>query len=364
MYISKLWPLFLSVSVVADAISSSSATAVDLSGFDKVREYAEESSTKNVQTISVRKLIDVKSNDWTFQTLQSLANRYGCNQERVTYNYQSSELYDRQEFAADLQDCINEINKDVKSVQDLDTLKHLMEEFKLELATLQDRNHSLRVKSTLIEHNQFSGTTKLSGRADFVFYTVSNDAGGVNAPQAGTTQLAYRADLNFNTSFTGRDLLKTLIRIRNGVQTNNLLNTGDRSANIEQFGISDVGQGQNNGIYLDRLYYQFPVNDISILVGAAGIQPSDYGLRNATFFPGNSAVPSFIYAAPNIYAFTRNGQTSAIGVNLKISNNFSWQFGYINRNSSVLIINNNTNNSSGGNSGGFLGLALLPRKSG
>ena len=87
-----------------------------------------------------------------------------------------------------------------------------MKEFEKELAVLKGRVDGLEAKVAELEATQFSTTTKLTGLATFVLG--ANTFGGsasnlVNANQSrfGATTFNYDVQLNFDTSFTGKDLL-------------------------------------------------------------------------------------------------------------------------------------------------------------
>jgi hypothetical protein len=118
-----------------------------------------------------------------------------------------------------------------------------------------------------LQAQQFSTTTKLKGEASMILggipgYT-SYTAPGQNKRAQGSTTFNYDLRLNFDTSYTGQDLLRTRLR------------TGNFSA--LPFGSSsqpfklDKAESYNNVVYLDRLYYQFPVGkdkSIKLTVGA------------------------------------------------------------------------------------------------
>jgi hypothetical protein len=65
-----------------------------------------------------------------------------------------------------------------------------------------------------LKHNIFSTTTKLKGEASFILGGVPGytTAAGANA---GNTAFNYDLRLNLDTSFTGKDLLRTRLRSGN-----------------------------------------------------------------------------------------------------------------------------------------------------
>lgn len=162
------------------------------------------------QVTSVSQLSDVQPNDWAFQALQSLVERYGCIAGYPNGTFRGNRALSRYEFAAGLNACLDRVNEliataasDATSKETLVTIQRLQAEFSAELATLQGRVDAVEAKTTELEANQFSTTSKLSGR-------VLTYLGNVFAEGKGTDSratLAYQAILNLNTSFTGKDSL-------------------------------------------------------------------------------------------------------------------------------------------------------------
>ena len=81
----------------------------------------------------------------------------------------------------------------------------------IELATLRDRVDTVEASAAQIEANQFSTTTKLGCEV----ITYLSDAFGENADPINNTNLGYRLRLDFNTSFTGKDRLRTRLQATN-----------------------------------------------------------------------------------------------------------------------------------------------------
>lgn len=124
----------------------------------------------------------------------------------------------RYEFAAGLNACLDRVNEliatsttNLVSKEDLATLQRLQEEFATELTALRGRVDALEVQAAELESNQFSTTTKLNGEV----ITYVGDAFGENADPANNATLGYRVRLDFNTSFTGRDRLRTRLQMTN-----------------------------------------------------------------------------------------------------------------------------------------------------
>jgi hypothetical protein len=240
--------------------------------------------TQNVTSVS--QLSDVRPTDWAFTALQSLVERYGCIAGYPDSTFRGKQATSRYEFAAGLNACLDKINEiisaglaDKVSKEDLATLQKLQEEFAAELATLRGRVDALDAKTAKLEAQQFSTTTKLTGQViaavsagssgtDFLLDstgTATTNAGKVNAT------VISRVRLNFNTSFTGEDLLLTRIELGNGgTGLNNSLNAPDSLLGFTGFGNSsrfDYSGVGTNGT-LNRLRYDFPIGkDIRASIG-------------------------------------------------------------------------------------------------
>ncbi|MEY4359892.1 MAG: hypothetical protein RLZZ631_1378 [Cyanobacteriota bacterium] len=169
----------------------------------------------------------------------------------------------RYEAAALLNNCL----KRISNVSD--ELKQLIQEFDTELAVLQGRVDGL-------EATQFSSTTRLTGLATFVLG--ANGFGGsanrlVNAAKRdqGATTLNYDLQLGFDTSFTGKDLLRTILRGGNFADSSF---GGGGPSNLSQLEIAfqeDLGDPKADGgdvIAIDHFFYQFPLGDFSVTLGA------------------------------------------------------------------------------------------------
>ncbi len=164
---------------------------------------------------SVSQLSDVDPSSWAFQALQSLIERYGCIAGYPDGTFRGNRALTRYEFAAGTYACLNSLAERIGQLgpEDLATIRRLQEEFAAELATLRGRVDALEARTTELEANQFSTTTKLVGEAVFAgqYGEQDVDGGGDTEP----TVLA-RVRLNFDTSFTGDDILQTQIEVGNG----------------------------------------------------------------------------------------------------------------------------------------------------
>ncbi|MBX2864712.1 MAG: iron uptake porin [Leptolyngbyaceae cyanobacterium MAG.088] len=248
------------------------------------------------QVTSVSQLSDVRPTDWAFQALQSLVERYGCIAGYPNGTFRGNRSATRYEMAAALNACLDQISDRFASKADLDAVKALQDEFAAELATLRGRVDGLESRVATVEAQQFSTTTKLQGEVVMAgqFGDVANGAranfpvpvgGGI--PQSRASLLS-RVRLNFNTSFSGDDLLQTQLEVgNNGADFFSATGVGSPAA-VPNTGLSgnlagnlDLGaadfSGIGNTVTLRRLAYSFkPIgDDLTVTVGT-NIFPSDF----------------------------------------------------------------------------------------
>ncbi|NDJ18309.1 iron uptake porin [Myxacorys almedinensis] len=235
------------------------------------------------QVTSVSQLSDVRPTDWAFQALQSLVERYGCIAGYPDRTYRGNRALTRYEFAAGLNACLDRVNEliaastaDLVKKEDLATLQKLQEEFAAELATLRGRVDALEARTTTLERQQFSTTTKLTGEVIFGVAGVAsgrnftNQATGTTDRVSRNTIFGDRVRLNLETSFTGRDLLVTRLQAENISELPANLN-GDPLTRQGNFRFAGGG---SNEVGVDALLYQFPLGErttISIEANAGAI---------------------------------------------------------------------------------------------
>ncbi|WP_373537269.1 iron uptake porin [Microcoleus sp.] len=231
---------------------------------------AQQSGTMS-QVTSVSQLSDVRPTDWAFQALQSLVERYGCIAGYPDGTYRGNRALTRYEFAAGVNACLDQVTKLISSStgtfvtkDDLAILQRLQEEFAAELATLRGRVDGLEARTAELEANQFSTTTKLNGEAVFAVSDTFGDGVGLRDDET-VTNLGYRVRLNLNTSFTGRDLLRTRL------QAVNVANYGASSATGTNMARLPFDGGGDSNFSLDEVYYRFPVGAATVFVGPKGL---------------------------------------------------------------------------------------------
>jgi len=238
--------------VALGMVAPVAANATDLN-MTAVNQYA-----TSEQVTSVTQLSDVQPTDWAYQALSNLVERYGCVAGYPNGTFGGGSAMTRYEAAALLNACLDRVTENT------DELKRLANEFRNELTVIQGKVAGLEAQVTTLEAQQFSTTTKLRGEANFVL-------GGVDDYQTkggDVTHTAFNYDLrlNLDTSFTGKDLLRTRLRSSNfsgdPFGSSSSLFKLDKADST----ISEVG----NNVVIDRLYYSFPAfnNSTTLTAGA------------------------------------------------------------------------------------------------
>ena len=232
-FLKKLMLVPVALGLVAPA-----AIAAELNTED-VNKYASAE-----QVTSITQFSDVQPTDWAYQALTNLVDRYGCVAGYPNGTYKGGQAMTRFEAAALLNACLDRVTETT------DELQRLLKEFQSELAVLKGRVDGLDNRVGNLEATQFSTTTKLNGEANFVL-------GGVpslktnKGVDVGNTAFNYDLRLNFDTSFTGKDLLRT--RLRSGNFSSDPFGSSSSLFKL------DKAESTSNQVTIDRLYYQFPV---------------------------------------------------------------------------------------------------------
>ncbi|MFB2935099.1 iron uptake porin [Aerosakkonemataceae cyanobacterium BLCC-F154] len=332
-------PTQVSVTVKENTV----AQAVPSSSIDEIIRYSREGRQASGQVTSVSQLRDVDPTSWAFQALQSLVERYGCIEGYPDRTFRGNRALTRYEFAAGLNACLDRIQELIAALpqgiskEDLAALQRLQEEFAAELATLRGRVDALEARVTKVEAQQFSTTTKLKGEAIFAIADVwGGQRGRVTYRERGidrppffsnrwdvedrnNTVFQNRVRLEFQTSFTGRDVLHTRITAGNAQRWNSFPNTplfndgagsgfnlpanvaagATREGTLQYF----VGSSGDNNVYLDWLAYETAfLGGSKLYLAATGGIHSDYvDVKNPYFFDGdggNGAISAFAQSNP------------------------------------------------------------------
>ncbi|MBH8563320.1 carbohydrate porin [Nostoc sp. CENA67] len=284
------------------------------------------------QVTSVSQFSDVQPTDWAFVALQSLIERYGCIAGYSDSTYSGDRALSRYEFAAGLNACLNRINEliatsttDMVSKEDLTVLQKLQTEFATELATLRGRVDVLEARTATLESQQFSTTTKLNAQ----IITAISDTFGNGVGRDGDQSQAYfanRSRLNFESSFTGKDLLRVRLEFGNFLNSNGT----SQIASVTGTGMTRLNfdTDSDNTVSIPHIRYYFPVSDsVSFVVGPAGIGYTDITntMTPATIADDGNGVPSLFGSYSPL--FRRGGGGGA--VNWHMSKNLVLTLGYL-----------------------------------
>jgi hypothetical protein len=242
---------------------------IEVNALEQVIEYSGGNGGSLNQVTSISQLSDVQPTDWAFQALQSLVERYGVIAGYPDGTYRGNRALTRYEFAAGLNAALDRVNEliaaglaEAVSREDLATLQRLQEEFAAELATLRGRVDALEARTAELEANQFSTTTRLQGRVQFLVSNVFDEDDERFDDQ---TVFVNRVRLNFDTSFTGEDRLRTRLQARNISQFES-----------DPIGFQAAGSDTANSFILDDLTYSFPLGErVEVLIGANGLDIDD-----------------------------------------------------------------------------------------
>ena len=337
--------------------------------------------------------VEVQRTDWSYKTLQQLASKYDCLPLDSAIFSTKRDYVSRQVFTTNLSTClqsmedlmarrrrrpavrrrvvvpapvapvepvapapapvtpveptpvappappvveIQEEPTEAITQQDIDNLKALISAFDSDLAALEKR----------ITSKSFSTTTKLSGEVILNF----GGYGGVpsTATRLGSNNyFGNRVRLNFDTSFTGKDRLRTRLQSRNIPSLATPTGT-----NMTRLGI-DGSEGNDD--YLGLLQYDFSLTDSTrVRIGATGYRFNDNQptLNQPFASSANGAISRFGRFNP---IFRLAGDGTAVTVAQKFSNELSLDVGY-----AVPGAINSTANASivtpgGGSNNGFFG---------
>lgn len=271
------------------------------------------------QLRSVNELSDVRPTDWAYEALRNLVERYNCIAGYPDRTFRGNRALTRYEFAAGLNACLDSITglvgqkPNAVTKEDLATLQRLLNEFQTEMATLRGRVDALEARTRTLEETQFSTTTKLKGEVIFGATDIIGKGGAEVVPH-----FSYRARLNLNTSFTGKDLLYTRLQAGNmGV-----LNYAPNS-NMDRLSFDT---NTSNNVQLDKLFYRFPLGKATVTLdaNAAEYYENMYSFNPLLQSSGSGSVSRFGRFNP-IY---RQGGGQGVTLNYDFSKTLGLSLGY------------------------------------
>ncbi len=277
---------------------------------------------------SVSELSEVESEEWNFQVLQDFIQRYNIDTKYPLANLQRQGVITRYEFALLLNEVIQYINNsqttntninNTNSInqEELKYLSKLQNEFTSELNIINKRINKLE-KQTF---PQFSTTSKLRGEVIFALSGVGegNQADDDERIDSNIT-LSSRVKLQLNTTFTGKDRLKTSLKTSN-------IQPLDSATGTNMARLSSEGDDENK-FELGDFAYRFPVGKRTrVHIGSTGLEIDDFADTINPYLDANDdgAVSRFAQRNP-IY---RQGGGAGIGFEYEISDSLELGLGYV-----------------------------------
>ncbi|MCP9800042.1 iron uptake porin [Synechococcus sp. RedBA-s] len=314
------------------------ARAADLN-LEAIQRYSSgSSSSRQDQVTSISQFSDVQPTEWAYQALSNLIERYGCVAGYPDGTFRGKKPLSRWEAAALLNACLDRITEVT------DELRRLLKEFEKELAILRGRVDNLEAKVGELEANQFSTTTKLSGLATFVVGANAFSGSAreeVNSARAevGATTFSYDLQLSLDTSFTGKDLLRTILRAGNFGDS--AFGGAGPTGGLSTLEVAFEEASGPDSLGIDKLYYQFPIGSgfTATLGGRVGQEDM------LALWPS-------VYPADTILnVLTLNGAPAAYNKNLGPGAGLWWQSGGFSVSGNYVAANGNSGNPSQGGIG-------------
>ena len=373
---------------------AANATELNING---VSDYA----ATGEQVTSITQFSDVYPTDWAYQALSNLIERYGCVAGYPNGTYRGNRAMTRFEAAALLNACLDRVTEVT------DELKRLMKEFEKELAILKGRVDGLEARVGELEATQFSTTTKLKGQATFVIgansfggnaeqgaadlvmadlaranigSTFTDSVSFVNAlgivedvdfanfrsgdigtkraraaaATAGATSFNYDLRLFLDTSFTGKDLLRTMLRAGN---FGNSAFGGGEYVGLTGLETAFEEPSGANSVAVNRLWYQFPIGDSFTATVGGLVRQDDMLAVWPSAYPADTVLDFFTYAgAPATYNL---GLGQGAGISWE-SDDFSISANYLSTNGFLSDPNAGGIATDGAGSNGTVQIAFAP----
>ena len=315
---------------LSDSSPTSASVPTDANVLQQIENYTNESSADDTleQVTNVSQLRDVSPSDWAFEALRSLVERYGCIAGYPDRTYRGNRALSRYEFAAGLNACLQQMERLIRASgegaatrKDLATLQRLIEEFGPELAVLRGRVDALQARTAELELTQFSTTTKLAGE---VVLGLTGIVSGQNIFGEDIDNVALfggRTRLSFETSFTGRDLLRTRL------QAFGLRTFTSRTQTFEG-NLAFADEDANNDVKIDALLYRFPIGQSTdVVIAANGGRAYDFAstINYLDGDGGSGALSRFGTRNPIYYL----AEGSGVGIRQQLGKTFELSLGYL-----------------------------------
>jgi hypothetical protein len=305
----KLFQKLLLAPAALGLMAPVAASASDLASAGGLNSYIQQNDLHNFrvwsdqnQVTNVQQFNDVKPTDWAYQALSNLIERYGCVAGYPNGTFKGGQAMTRFEAAALLNACLDRITETTDEIQ------RLQQDFAKELAVLKGRVDGLEKKVGKLEATQFSTTTKLQGDTYWAIgaagFGGDSGANQYNRATYGGTVFNYDLRLNFNTSFTGKDLLYTRLRSGNFSGSPFSGNPYNLMGLDRAYASPTGGTAGNNSVGLDRLYYRFPIQSSKSWTAIVGPQArnTEFLAINPSYYGDVEGLDYFrLHGAPGTY---------------------------------------------------------------
>jgi Carbohydrate-selective porin, OprB family len=323
---------------------------------------------------------EIRPGDWAYQTLQTLSAKYSCGNTPT-----GNKVLSREEFATSLNGCVQSIEQlvarrkprraikrrvapaptieappavapevvapppeptpvapppepepieakeDAVTQQDLDRLKGLIQSFSADLQGVDSRLQVAEDKVTKLQAQSFSTTTKLVGEVIFSINGYGGRGTSVGGNERNGNIFGDRVRLNLDTSFTGKDRLRTRLQARNltsfnsGVTGTNMTRLGYDGGDVAAPGAVTTNQ---NIVSVSRLQYTYPLSSQTTIVAEA--VGSEFNDNFYTFNPilessGTGALSRFGRFNP-VYRLSNDG--ASLSLDHKFSNQLGLSLAY------------------------------------
>jgi Carbohydrate-selective porin, OprB family len=324
-----------------------------------------EASTEQLE--QAKEATEIAPGSWSYQTLQALASKYNCGNIPT-----GTKILSREEFATSLNGCIQSMEQlvarrtrkviikkrrvvvptrpivapvapevvsppeptivappepqieqeEAVSQQDLDRLKGLIYSFSAELQSVDTRLQAVDASVTKLKAQSFSTTTKLNGEV-IIGFSGFNTGRAAGITPNGTTGNIFtdRVRLNFDSSFTGKDRLRTRLQSRNIPQ----FNTGVTGTNMTRLGVDG---DEANGTSVSQLNYSFPLSDQTKFgVDVVGSRFYDYLYTHNPVLTSSASGSISRFGRFNpVYRLANEG--ASLTINHKFSDELDFAVGY------------------------------------
>ncbi|HLP90643.1 MAG TPA: iron uptake porin [Nostocaceae cyanobacterium] len=331
----------------------------------------------------VSQLRDIDPQDWAYEALKNLIEKYNCIDGNADGFYLGDRNITRYEFAAGLNSCLEKItlltNTGEIKEDDLNIIQQLQNQFSSELTALSTKIDSLENRTLTLQEQQFSTTTKLNGAAwinltrastgdKIQFEALPNTpldarfAGGrdstgkplINTISDSQTTLSALTWLTLNTSFTGQDLLTVQLAAGNGTSPINqfvsagFLNTYGNPYTDQTSG-TVVGKPD---FVIQDLSYSFPVTEaVKLTIGPRVNWFSYFDFNTFTYYLNGASSYASVASTQSSATFWGSGAV----LEWKINPQLMWKASYLGENIPYLLSEFGYNTSSNPDFGLFGG---------